>query len=169
MENGLSEERLTTIELAKEYMKFSAAHFTIFSASERERLHGHNFRVAAELTAPVGPNGMCFSYKVFKRTLVDLCTELDEYLLLAADSPHLSISEDAQDYVVEFAGETMRFLKSDTLLLPIRNATVEEYSHYLVNRIVENENAILEYDVREMTIKVSSGAGQWGSATWTRD
>ena len=63
----------------------------------------------------------------------------------------------------------MRFLKSDTLLLPIRNATVEEYSHYLVNRIVENENAIREYDVREMTIKVSSGAGQWGSATWTRD
>ena len=38
-----------TIRLAKENMKFSAAHFTIFSASERERLHGHNFRVEVDI------------------------------------------------------------------------------------------------------------------------
>ncbi len=51
-------EQLTTIEVSKEYLKFSAAHFTIFSATERERLNGHNFRVSAKITEPVGPNGM---------------------------------------------------------------------------------------------------------------
>ena len=87
-------ESLTTIELSKEYLKFSAAHFTIFSATERERLHGHNFKVAAKLTAPVGDNGMCFSYRIFKDKLESLCLELDEYMLLSANSPHLRISEE---------------------------------------------------------------------------
>jgi len=162
-------ERLTTIELAKEYLKFSAAHFTIFSATERERLHGHNFRVAAELIAPVGDNGMCFSYKVFKRKLESLCDALDEYLLLPSDSPYLEIAEAGREYLVEFNGEQMRFLKSDTLLLPIRNATVEEYAHYLLGELRADIEAMQQYDIREITIRVSSGPGQWGSARWRRD
>ena len=46
--------QLTTIELSKEYLKFSAGHFTVFSATERERLHGHNFSVSA-LTEKLWP------------------------------------------------------------------------------------------------------------------
>ena len=45
--------RLTTIEIAKQYLHFSAAHFTIFNATERERLHGHNFRIAVAITGEV--------------------------------------------------------------------------------------------------------------------
>jgi 6-pyruvoyltetrahydropterin/6-carboxytetrahydropterin synthase len=162
-------EQLTTIELAKEYLKFSAAHFTIFSATERERLHGHNFKVAARLTAPVGANGMCFSYRVFKDKLGELCAGLDEYTLLAAQSPHLRISEHGAHYRVEFAGEEMFFLRADTLLLPVRNATVEEYSRYVLERLLEDRELIRRNDVREVVIKVSSGPGQWGSSRWRKD
>lgn len=162
-------ERLTTIELAKEYLKFSAAHFTVFSATERERLHGHNFKVAAKLTAPVGDNGMCFSYRIFKDKLEALCAALDEYTLLAADSPYLEIGEHGAHYRVVFAGEEMFFLKADTLLLPVRNATVEEYSRYLVERLLEDRELLERHDVREITIKVSSGPGQWGSCRWKRE
>ena len=38
-------------------LHFSAAHFTIFSATERERLHGHNYSVSARFVAPQGDNG----------------------------------------------------------------------------------------------------------------
>ena len=166
---GAIMERLTTIELAKEYLKFSAAHFTIFSATERERLHGHNFRVAAELTAPVGENGMCFSYKVFKRKLQDLCDSLDEYLLLPANSPYLEISEEGNSYIIYYGGERMSFLKSDTRLLPMRNATVEEYAQYLLEQLLADVEAMQTYAIRQILIKVSSGPGQWGSSTWKRD
>ena len=162
-------EQLTTIEISKEYLKFSAAHFTVFSATDRERLHGHNFKVAAKVTAPVGPNGMCFSYRILKDKLEALCASLDEYLLLSAESPHLVISEDGGDYLVGFNGETMRFLKADTLLLPVRNATVEEYSRYILERLLEDRDLIDGYDIREVGIKVSSGPGQWGSARWKKD
>jgi 6-pyruvoyltetrahydropterin/6-carboxytetrahydropterin synthase len=161
-------EQLTTIELAKEYMKFSAAHFTIFSATERERLHGHNFKVAARLTAPVGDNGMCFSYRIFKDKLEQLCRALDEYMLLAADSPHLEVTEEGANYRVRFAGEEMLFLKSDTLLLPVRNATVEEYARYLLGELLRDRGLLELHDVREIVIRVSSGPGQWGSCRWKR-
>ena len=38
--------KTTTIGLQKKNMKFSVGHFTIFSATKRERLHRHNFNVA---------------------------------------------------------------------------------------------------------------------------
>lgn len=161
-------EQLTTIDLAKEYLKFSAAHFTIFSATERERLHGHNFRVAAALTAPVGDNGMCFSYRILKDKLESLCESLDEYVLLPADSPYLRISERDAHYRVEFANEELLFPRSDTLLLPVRNATVEEYARFLLERLLEDRELIERHDIREVTIKVSSGPGQWGSSHWRK-
>lgn len=161
-------EQLTTIELSKEYLKFSAAHFTVFSATERERLHGHNFKVAARVTAPVGLNGMCFSYRILKDKLEALCASLDEYLLLSAESPHLRVTEEGENYRVEFNNETMHFLKADTLLLPVRNATVEEYSRYILERLLEDRELIDGYDIREVGIKVSSGPGQWGSARWRK-
>ncbi len=160
---------LTTIEISKEDLKFSAAHFTIFSATERERLHGHNFSVHLSLTAPVGPNGMCFSYVEIKNRMRRLCRDLDEYMILPADSPYLAISEDGDNYVVDFSDERMLFLKADCLLLPIRNTTVEEYSRYLLTQLCLDRAFIDENDVRRLVVKVSSGPGQWGSADWDSD
>ena len=162
-------QQMTTIELEKEYLKFSAAHFTIFSATERERLHGHNFSVAASLTAPVGENGMCFSYRIFKDRLEALCDALDEYMLLPGQSPYLQITEDGEQYRVRFAGEDLFFRKDDTLVLPIRNATVEEYSRYLLDQLLETPDLVALHGVSEVVIRVSSGPGQWGSCRWTRD
>lgn len=161
-------EELTTIEIDKESLKFSAAHFTIFSATDRERLHGHNFGVEVCVTVPLGPNGMLFSYGDLKAKLKSLCDELDEYTLIAAESPHLSISENAPYFDVGFNGETMKLLQADTLLLPIRNTTVEEFARYLKNRLVEDEAFMQACHVRTLGVKVSSGPGQKGSAHWQR-
>jgi len=157
--------QLTTIELSKEYLKFSAGHFTIFSATERERLHGHNFAVSASIVAPVGDNGLCFSYGEFKQKLQSLCEKLDEYLILPEMSPYLEIEKKAHEYLVRFNGEEMRFLVSDTLVLPIRNATVEEFASYLLDQLMQDSD-IKHYDVRQIEMKVSSGPGQWGSCQW---
>ena len=113
-------EELTTIEIDKENLKFSAAHFTIFSGTERERLHGHNFGVHVEVTVPLGSNGMQFSYGDLKAAIQLLCEELDEYTLIAADSPHLTITNDSPFYDIVFNDDAMKLLQTDTLLLPIR-------------------------------------------------
>ncbi len=159
-------ERLTTLYIDKEAHKFSAAHYTIFSATERERLHGHNYSVSAKIVAPMGGNGFAADYNVYKRRLAALCDELDEYLLLAGDSPYQEISEQGANYRVQFADEEMLFLRSDTIVLPLRNATVEEFSHYLLQRLLQ---ASAGEDLREVQLCVASGPGQKGCALWHSD
>ena len=90
-----SRVRTATIELHKDYLHFSAAHFTIFSATERENLHGHNFQVAAFLEGPINDDGLCFDYNEVKTRLKQLCDSLDETVLLPAESPHIEIENDA--------------------------------------------------------------------------
>ncbi len=158
--------RLTTIDISKENFKFSGAHFTIFNAHERERLHGHNFKVSASVTAPVDDNGLCFNYQEIKVRLRAICDELDEYVLLPELSPHLVIETSGDTITARFNQEQMQFLASDTLLLPIRNTTVEEFAHLLLTMLVEKDDFFEVNDVRRMVIKVSSGDGQWGSSVW---
>ncbi|MFT6276317.1 MAG: 6-pyruvoyltetrahydropterin/6-carboxytetrahydropterin synthase [Halioglobus sp.] len=156
-------ERLGTLHIDKESHKFSAAHYTIFSAQSRERLHGHNYSVSTRIVAPVGPNGLSADYNVYKNRTAELCESLDEYLILAGNSPYQTIAEEGDYFSVVFAQDQMSFLQSDTLVLPILNATVEELSHFLLERMVEKSEG---EDLREIELFVASGAGQKASATW---
>ncbi len=159
---------VTCIEISKEDLKFSAAHFTIFSATERERLHGHNFRVSLDLTAEVGENGMCFSYVEIKRRLRALCAALDEYTLLPGESPFMRIQQEGDFYRAQFNGEQLPFAVSDTQVLPIRNTTVEEFARYLLEQLLADAAFVRGNDIYELVMKVSSGPGQSGSASWRR-
>jgi 6-pyruvoyltetrahydropterin/6-carboxytetrahydropterin synthase len=158
-------EQLTTLYIDKESHKFSAAHYTIFSATERERLHGHNYSVSVKIVAPMGGNGFSADYNVYKTRIAALCDALDEYTLLAGDSPYQDITAQNDCYRVKFAGQVMLFLRSDTLVLPIRNATVEEFSQYLLQRLLADSTAD---DLREIELCVASGPGQKGCANWRR-
>jgi len=158
-------QQLTTLYIDKESHKFSAAHYTIFSATERERLHGHNYSVSARIVAVMGENGFSADYNVYKTRLAAQCNALDEYMLLAGDSPHQQIEEVGACYRVRFGGEEMLFLRSDTLVLPIRNATVEEFSHYLLQRLLQDS---MDEDLREIELCVASGPGQKGCTIWRK-
>lgn len=160
--------RRASIQLAKEDMHFSAAHFTIFSANERENLHGHNFFVEARASGPVDANGLCFDYTVLKTRLRALCDSLDETVLVAAQSPHLRIEEGPDEVVVEFADETLRFPPRDVKLLPIRNVTVEELAHWFTARVTGDES-FAALSVETLAIRLSSGPGQWAETTWFAD
>lgn len=162
-------QRSTTIDISKEAIKFSAAHFTIFNATERERLHGHNFRVRATVVAAVDENGMCFNYQEIKKRLMRICDGLDEYVLLPDRSPHMAVTLEGPRYTASFNGETLLFPKSDTLLLPIANSTVEELSFYILNRLMNQDQFFNENAVESIEIGVSSGDGQWGSSHWQKD
>ena len=158
-------ERLTTLYIDKESHKFSAAHYTIFSATERERLHGHNYSVSARIVAPMGENGFSADYNVYKVRLAALCESLDEYMLLAGASPYQQVEEAGPCFRVTYDGQEMLFLQSDTLVLPITNATVEEFSYYLLQRLIE---VSADDDLREIELCVASGPGQKGCAIWCK-
>ncbi len=156
----------TQIEISKEYLHFSAAHFTIFSATERENLHGHNFYVTATVTAPVGANGLAFDYNLLKDKLKTLCDELDEKVLLPEHSPHLTLHEANGYLIATFGDEQIPFLPRDVLQLPVRNIAVEELAPWFLERLREDAE-IAALDLVSLLLRVSSGPGQWAGATWT--
>ena len=159
--------RRTTIQIRHQYLKFSAAHFTIFSATDRERLHGHNFAVRANETALGGDDGLCFDYNLMKKKLRALCDGLDEYLLLPNHSPHLEVScsDDGASIVATFNDEQMTFLASDTQVLPLSNITAEELSYFLLGKLIDGDVAE-QYKISEVELFVGSGEGQSASTRW---
>lgn len=154
------------IELFKEAMKFSAAHFTIFSATERENLHGHNFTVHVELTAPVNENGMTHDYRKTRQKLIEVCQSLNEIVLLPAQSPHLRIQIEAKRIVAYFADEELSFLKRDVMLLPVHNITIEELASYLLDVLVADVKNDNPYGVSAIAVRVFSGPGQSARVRW---
>lgn len=161
--------QFTTIEIEKQYLHFSIAHFTVFSATSRERLHGHNVRIAVQITGAVDDNGLCFDYAIYKESLKALCAQYDEYTLIAERSPHLTISEQGDYYQIVHNGIAMPLLKTDTLLLPIKNVTIEELSHYLLEELLGDFKLVNELGIVKMAMRVSSGPNQWAKAQWERD
>jgi len=159
-------ERLTTIDLHMQALKFSAAHFTIFNATERERLHGHNYAVTCRITAPIGADGLTCDYAVFKKKLYALINGLDEYTIIAQYSPYQKIEDADPFYKIYFHDHHMLLRKTETLLLPIRNTTVEELSFYILDELCKDKEFLQAYDVRKLETTVASGPGQHGSAIW---
>lgn len=160
--------RLSTIELFKEDMKFSAGHFTIFSKTIRENLHGHNYTVYASFTTVIEGEGLNFDYRFYKKKLLSLCNSLNETVILPGRCQHLSITEKDNYYHAIFNSETMIFLKRDVTILPINNVTVEELSYWLMQQLIADAEELKQNKISDIKVKVFSGPGQSGSASWEK-
>lgn len=160
--------RLTRIELFKENFKFSSGHFTIFSATERENIHGHNFSAYVAFDAEVEPHGMIFDYTIAKDHIEQMCRELNEYFLVPAHSPYLTIEEKPDYTYLHFNGEKIPFLKRDIKILPVANITVEELSYYFMQVFVREFVEKHRFPIHQVEVKIFSGPGQSANATWKR-
>lgn len=118
--------------LAKEDFKFSAAHFTVFSAERAEPLHGHNYRVSVEVTgSQLDPLGFLVSFAVLKALVRGQCESLDERVLVPARNPYLLCREEDGAMLVELADRSYRFPAGEVRLLELENITVELLARYL--------------------------------------
>lgn len=159
---------LTTVELQKESMKFSAGHTTIFSATDREPLHGHLYAVYLALTTWVEENGMTFDYRYYKQRIHELCRKLNQTFLMPTLSPFLTMSEDEAYYYFTFNHKKIPFLKEDVTLMPLSNITVEELSRWFVEQLKEDRQELDRHRLEKIVIKVFSAPGQSASHTWIR-
>jgi 6-pyruvoyltetrahydropterin/6-carboxytetrahydropterin synthase len=161
------QKRFCTLEIRKGKLNFSAGHFTIFSATERENLHGHNYELEASFTAELHDTGLTFDYRIFDDKLKSICEELNLRFLLPKFSPYLSIAEDSDYYIAEFNKQKLFFLKTDALILPLANITLEELSQWFITRITENIDFLNAHKICKMWIKVFNGTEHCAKAKWT--
>lgn len=160
---------LTTVELQKESMKFSAGHTTIFSATEREPLHGHMYQVYLALTTwVVDGSGMTFDYRYYKNKIHSLCKHLNQTFLMPQFSPYLIYEEDNDYLYFTFNHKKIPFLREDVTLLPVVNITVEELSRWFVEELIADQEELERHRIEQIIIKVFSAPGQSANHTWHR-
>ena len=149
------------IEISKEDIKFSAAHFTIFSDGSRERLHGHNYRVRLLATYDVHGDDMAINYGDLKRVLRKICARYDEYLLLPGKSRHLHLAR--QDNVIEAVIGDSRFVfpADDVIVLPVENITGEALALQIRSDFIDELNSLSLALPKRCRVGIGSGDGQW--------
>lgn len=157
--------RLTTVEIHKEENDFSAGHFTIFSATEREDMHGHNYYVSLAITVMIEDNGLAFDYRDYKRKLRSLCDKLDRRFLLPAHSSYLKLEDTGDMWIAHFHDERIPFLKRDVVILPITNVTIEDLSAWFLDQLLIEKEKLNNSSVKALTVKVYNGPGQSGSVS----
>lgn len=162
-------KRMTIIELHKENMKFSSAHFTIFGPNDREPVHGHNYNVYVALHNEVIENGLSYDYRYYKKIITDLCKKLTMSFLLPLHSEHLVIEEDNTHYHIKFYEDSMSLMKKDVTPLPICNISVEELSNWFLQKLTENKDELKKHYIEAIDVKVFTGPGQSGSSHWRAD
>ena len=77
-----------SIQVDKQYLKFSAAHFLIFPDGSAERLHGHNYRVYVEVEGPLCPHGLVLDFIKVKPIVQSIVDGLDEHWLIPGTHLH---------------------------------------------------------------------------------
>lgn len=129
----------TTLHLSKQAFKFSSAHFLIFDKKKAERLHGHNYRVRVDLAFEneIDPEtGYLTDFNSFKPLIKQALDEWDERVLLPKLQPDMKFKVEGASLHVWFRDRYYVFPESETVLLPVKNTSTEEFSRLLAEKFL---------------------------------
>ena len=150
------------VRLEKEQLIFSAAHFITFNDDICERLHGHNYRVMAEVRGQLDDNHYVIDFIALRDTLQEITTELDHHMLLPTGHPQIKVVADDSEVNVSFQDRRWVFPLDDCVLLPVANTTAELLARYIGRQLVERLEKRTGVVLEHVTVGVDENEGQWG-------
>ena len=149
------------IEVAKENLKFSAAHFIAYPGF-REPLHGHNYQVGVRVEGKLASTGYVIDFGVIKKIVKSIVEGIDERTIVPAKSDCLKIDRPNERQVrIRYESDEFLLPASDVAMLPIVHSSAEELARYIWTELVaglQKQNASREADIIE--ISVAEGPGQ---------
>ncbi|MCA8955484.1 MAG: 6-carboxytetrahydropterin synthase [Planctomycetes bacterium] len=156
-----------SIEVHKDYLKFSAAHFLIFPDGTAERLHGHNYKVYVGVHANLDDHGLVLNFKEIKPLIRELVDELDEALLIPSRHPVLT-TESLPGGQLEIRYKQRRYQvpADEVRLLPINNTSAENLAGYLAHQLLERvRRDFAASALQRLEVGVEETPGQRGVVT----
>jgi len=160
-----------SIDLYKEYFKFSAAHFLIFPDGSCERLHGHNYHVRVEIEARLTTHGLVLDFKQVKPVVRELVDELDEHWLVPGEHPVLTCERrpGGQTEVV-YRDRRYSAPSEDVIVLPINNSSSENLAGWMGRELrARLQRRFEDLDVRRLRVAVEETSGQSGVYSYEPD
>ena len=160
-----------SIDLYKEYFKFSCAHFLIFPDGSKERLHGHNYHVRVDISGRLDEHGLVMDFNHAKPIVREICDELDEHWLLPGEHPELKITARDDGHTEVVYRESHYVVPSDeVVVLPINNVSAENFATWvgreLRSRLTDRYGAA---HIEALDVAVSETPGQAGVYRYRSD
>ncbi|MCA9005599.1 MAG: 6-pyruvoyl tetrahydropterin synthase family protein [Planctomycetaceae bacterium] len=149
------------VRVTKDHLVFSAAHFITFNGNICERLHGHNWRVAAELTGPLDENGYVFDFIALRDQLQKTVDALDHRVLLPTLHQQIKVREQDQEVEATFENRRWVFPREDCILLPVENTTAELIAHWIGQQLLTVIGSNEASQIESVQIEVEENFGQW--------
>jgi 6-pyruvoyltetrahydropterin/6-carboxytetrahydropterin synthase len=149
------------VRVTKDHLVFSAAHFITFNGNICERLHGHNWRVAAELIGPLDENGYVFDFIALRDQLQKTVDALDHRVLLPTKHDKIKVREDQNEVEATFEERRWVFPREDCILLPVANTTAELIAYWIGQQLMTVIGSDAASQIESVQIEVEENFGQW--------
>jgi 6-pyruvoyltetrahydropterin/6-carboxytetrahydropterin synthase len=148
------------VRMSKDYLVFSAGHFITFDGDVCEKLHGHNYRVTAEVHGPLDENHYVVDFIALRDTLKEIVDELDHHMLLPTQHPLICVQADDKEVQVTFRDRRWIFPRCDCILLEIPNTTTELLGRYIGRRLLDALQKRTGARPSVVRVEVDEGLGQ---------
>ena len=154
------------IRFEHDALHFSASHFITFGMPEKvEALHGHNFRIKAEVSGPLNRREYVVDFLIAFDSLKKICEMLSHKVLIPEKHPYIAIQMAEETIHVSMPPLQWSFPAGDTLILPIRNTTTESLAEYIAQHfrgLLERESAFeMPPSHYSITIELEESPGMW--------
>ncbi len=151
-----------SIEVDKEYLKFSAAHFLIFPDGSAERLHGHNYRVFVEVEARLSRHGLVIDFLHIKPVIRELVDRLDEHWIVPGEHQELRCEERPDGTTeVRYRDRVYTAPSEDIIVLPINNTSAENFAAFLGRELLRRlEERFDDLETQTLRVAVEETPGQ---------
>ncbi len=148
-----------TIHLSKETFKFSATHFTLFSETRAENLHGHNYYVSLALGFKEidSDTGLAAEFSDLKKMIKEVCDQLDEKVLIPTLSPYLQVGKTDENYELRLNNKFYSFPIEDCEVLNIVNTSSECLAKWISEFL---EKGLKAQGVEKFRVTVKETNGQ---------
>jgi len=158
------------VRVTKDYLTFCSAHFIVFNGSQCERLHGHNYRIAAEIEAELDEDHLVFDFIALKRLLRGIANELDHRFLVPLESRKLHVETDSTSVRITYEDREWKMPLADCALLPIENTTAELLARHVSRRLQEEIAKTGPAPVmRRLAVEVEEAQGQSATYEWSAE
>jgi 6-pyruvoyltetrahydropterin/6-carboxytetrahydropterin synthase len=148
-----------SIRIASPNLIFSAAHFITFDGGGCEPLHGHDYRVQAELFGPLNASGYVVDFVLVEKRLRAIVEELDHRVLLPGEHSSIVVAEENGEMVVVHAGRRWIFPADNCRVLPVKNTTTESFARYIGERLIDDLIVPGRLPVGQIVVEVGECGG----------
>jgi 6-pyruvoyltetrahydropterin/6-carboxytetrahydropterin synthase len=154
------------VRVRKTELVFSAAHFITFNGNVCERLHGHNYRVTAEVFGPLDENQYVVDFIALRDVLREITGELDHRVLLPTKHPQIRVQADEREVTATFEDRRWVFPRGDCLLLDLVQTTAELLARHITQELLVRLAKRANYRPQRLRIAVDECEGQEGVYEW---